>query len=281
MAGSGGEGQCEGRASLCVLLALAAPPRSSGHTPGPFNHSFVFGWRTSMRRARRLSGQLWSETHTTGMRPLQLSCIFQPGALPESQRHRASVDSRRSSKDMLLMPCGPPPHPPVRPSQSKTASLFCPQDDSQVTWVQVRCTSPEEPLGDVEATKLRLPSNKGSSHSIVSPPPPARNRFSPKRSNNSRAVLLKLVVEREPGQYKVNVMDKLPGEYVSVSRLCSKWRLLKGGAFTSDPQRSGRYEIAHEATGGSVHTGRVEKYCLTLGLSSGRCSPFIQPSLEE
>lgn len=41
IAGRQGEGQCQWRGSLCVLLAVAAPLRSGGHTPGSFDDSFV------------------------------------------------------------------------------------------------------------------------------------------------------------------------------------------------------------------------------------------------
>lgn len=41
IAGRRSEGQCQGRGALCVLLAVAAPLRSGGHTPGPFDDSFV------------------------------------------------------------------------------------------------------------------------------------------------------------------------------------------------------------------------------------------------
>lgn len=39
--GRQGEGQCQWRGSLCVLLAVAAPLRSGGHTPGSLDDSFV------------------------------------------------------------------------------------------------------------------------------------------------------------------------------------------------------------------------------------------------
>lgn len=42
--GGGGrqaEGQCQRPGSLCVLLAVAAPLRSGGHTPGSLDDSFV------------------------------------------------------------------------------------------------------------------------------------------------------------------------------------------------------------------------------------------------
>lgn len=64
-----------------------------------------------------------------GQCPLQPLCIFQPLTMPGSQRNRASVDSRRSSKDMLLMPCGGPLYrrlqaPRLKPS---TPALSCNQ----------------------------------------------------------------------------------------------------------------------------------------------------------
>lgn len=52
-------------------------------------------------------------------------CIFQPAAWPGSPRNRASVDSSRSSKDMLLMPrrgppCGGNDSPPPLPNHAPT-----------------------------------------------------------------------------------------------------------------------------------------------------------------
>lgn len=63
IAGRRGEGQCQGRGALCVLLAVAAPLRSRGHTPGSFDDSFVCAWRAAMSRLCRLSWQLCSATN--------------------------------------------------------------------------------------------------------------------------------------------------------------------------------------------------------------------------
>lgn len=64
IAGRQGGGQCQWRGSLCVLLAVAAPLRSGGHTPGSLDDSFVWAWRAAMSQACRLSWQLRPETNS-------------------------------------------------------------------------------------------------------------------------------------------------------------------------------------------------------------------------